>query len=75
MIKKHKKNTLKIFYKVIPKNLTLSRSDIGIFIEKNKNFPGKQYILRDYKIKNFFIYQKYFHSFAKKTGNYFLLMI
>jgi len=73
MIKDNKKNTLKIFYKVIPKNLTLSKNDIGIFIEKNKNFPGKQYILRDYKIKNFFIYQKYFQSFAKKNWELFTI--
>jgi len=73
MIKHHKKNTLRIFYRVVPKNLKLNRSDIGIFIEKNKNFPGIQYILKSYKMKNFFKYQKIFFEFAAKNRDIFTI--
>lgn len=62
---------IKIFYKKVPKSVDVCEKDIGIFINKIKTFGGKQYLLKEYKIKNLYKYQKLFASFANKNKMFF----
>ncbi len=58
---------IKIFYKKIPKKVRVGKGDIGIFVNKNKNFPGTQYLLKDFKNRNMYLYQKFFSQIATKN--------